>query len=258
VSSAEEFVHIAANEKLNSVKISYRFIEDVRPAEAVSILAIDQELVVSPTNSAWFDSADLPDHLDPEADLAASNLRSKESYVRYNGLQRKPTLCRNIFTADVPELSEQTIDRFTDSVVESVPDALFAIDVFGGGGFHVSEKYLPTPDTTTMLRWWPGAFAQLGERFGVLQSIMIGPTTACKGIEQTFGGRVCYRELSSSDGTRRLALLRIPSDILDDPTSTDLARQWLVPRDQTTTRKPSPWELQGRGQAARDGRTTER
>jgi hypothetical protein len=221
---------------LNSVEVLHTFPESGPSLGNISVCEILQELSVSPTNSIWFNTKDLPEHLGPLVDREAMTLRSTENFLRGNRVSRKPTYLCNIVSVEIPAPSEGILDEFSELVANSIPDDLFELDVFGDGGFHVLEKYLPTYSTMTVIRNMPRTFHLLGERFGALRSIMLGPLDSCEGIAQALGGDVGFRAIRCPGASRKLGILRIPGSVLKDPESARRAREWLIPEDYTRVR----------------------
>jgi hypothetical protein len=240
-----EFVRESGDRQFNGIEVDHKFRPYTIPGTDYTVVWFGQDLELSPTNSVWLSVSDWPPLLYPPRDNLYLHCGSREYNLKYLEIKTYPTLMATRLGVETSESSDQFEEWLFQNLHLFLPNDLLRIGVFGSirVGPVIDENvsafgWFWGTSSPNGLHNWPGAFAEIGDKFHGLYPILIGNYPACRGLRQTLGKALALRPLPASDGTCQIGMLRIPDLVLTNRDSEHVAKPWLVTKDSTTAWRP--------------------
>lgn len=237
--SIEHLLAAARKQPLNKTYFSQKFVpfalDDLR------LVSIQQEMKVSPTSSVWQATARWSEERKHVAHNEYNTLGSREDVLAINAIERFPTTLTTVFELEGSPARDRIYAVFVPALVACLQTLALPLGVTGGGGIETVDKaygkfglvtLIPTPLNFTS--HWARALPLIGERFGVLQPVMLGSPSLCAGLQAALGDGAAFTPIHA-----HLALLRLPEAWVRSPDIIAKAAPWLVPTDETTANKKS-------------------
>jgi hypothetical protein len=219
-------------EPFNSVETEYLF----EPYEVggldVRIIGMTQGLVLSTTNALWRATATWPEDLPQRLWSERLTLNGQEERLRLFGINSAPNEQATWIQLD------GDIDWLAKALTRSVPECFGSDMVCGGGGlFRASMTGEPGEGIVStsfyQMSKEPERMKRVGERFMVLQPVMVGPIDLCHGLAHALGGLSRLYEVESASGNPTMGVVQVLAEFdargdVVDPKIVEMASPWLA------------------------------
>lgn len=237
VKDVGSFVGALRRERFTEASVSYPAVN----WDGVELAGIQQVLLPAPTCSLW----KLTDEWEPQSRLRKhreyATLKSQEDYLKWNDVSCFPScLITTVSFADETFPSVDGAYVWAKRFIRACfPHNLSDKNLVGGGGIDVFDEstrnylYL-TPRASTSLMPWPKAFPALGDKFGVLQPLMLARLSLCTVLHDSLKG---VSELLVLQHSTSLGLVHISPSAITDSAVSESASAVLVHRNETTARR---------------------
>jgi len=235
--SIEHILAVARKQPLNEISFFQKFAPFA--LDDLSLVSIQQYLNISPTSAVWQATAQWSEERKYLANSEYYTLRSSEDFLAYNAIERFPTILTTFFELEGSPAPDRMYEVFVSAFVACLQSIDLPFDVTGGGGITTLDKAsgdsTPIPRGANLEIRWIGAMPLIGERFGVLQPVMLGSPALCAGLQAALGNGAVLTPINTG-----LSLLRLPEAWVRSPDIIAKAAPWLVPTDETTANRKSP------------------
>ena len=235
--SIDHILEVARKQPLNEISFFQKFAPFA--LDDLNLVSIQQEMNVSPTSAVWQATAQWSDERKYLANSEYHTLGSRENVLAYNAIERFPTTLTTFFELEGSPARDRIYAVFVPDLVACLQSIDLPFDVTGGGGVETLDnapwKMTSIPRCGNIRTRWIGAMPLIGERFGVLQPVMLGSPALCAGLQATLGEAAALTPINA-----RLSILRLPEAWVESPDVIAAAAPWLVPTDETTANKKSP------------------
>jgi len=235
--SIEHILAVARKQPLNEISFFQKFAPFA--LDDLSLVSIQQYLNISPTSAVWQATAQWSEERKYLANSEYYTLRSSEDFLAYNAIERFPTTLTTFFELEGSPAPDRMYEVFVSAFVACLQSIDLPFDVTGGGGITTLDKAsgdsTPIPRGANLEIRWIGAMPLIGERFGVLQPVMLGSPALCTGLQSALGEAAALTPVNA-----HLSILRLPEAWVRSPDIIAKAAPWLVPTDETTANRKSP------------------
>lgn len=221
----------------NSIEFISKFAPYSLAIDYFQVLSITRTLYISPTNSLWAATKDWPEQRSPLINREYHTLRSTENYLKCNDVTRYPTCLATTIEFDssiLEPLERDIVHRMLFNLLKaSWPEVLVNSNIVGGGGIETfdmqtgSYKVSVAKADNALLKI-PESYNLIGERFGVLQPLMIGQAHLCKEVAKILG-KECDMALISFNKEKQ-GLLLVSQKALSIPEYATKSKSWFVPK----------------------------
>lgn len=218
------------DQTFNEIQVSRDFKPYRVPAGDFVVSEARQVLTLSPTNLMWAATDQWPER-GPIVAREHATLKSKEGRLAFHQITRYPSLLETrleVQGAAPQHVEAWLLDAFADSISETIAD----IEAFGGGGVEVMNTETETFEmmvvgVETALIRRPKAWNQLGEKFGVLQPLMVGRYQLCDQLSRAVHEAKVYA-IPASSPIHRMGLVSISTASLKSQETQTSAKPFLA------------------------------
>ena len=228
----DELIKLLRPRQLNEIEVAYEPVPYDLADASVRVTSAISALKVSPTNKLWAPASGFTLE-NPKAESVRATYESQELFVKWNGLESRPSLLETVFEIESRSPFDELSSALYLALSKSIPSTIVCMGVSGCGDLLKDGVFIE--DILGALAPWPKAHPLLGSLFDDVHPILIGDPSLCQELATTLGSAVNNTVVHCNDNQHAVGLLRIPAEVLESPDIKSKTERFLVPRDVSTS-----------------------